>query len=845
VGGQQLLLLVCVLIGLSGKVSAAPDNPAGHSTRTFQLAAAQTPSPRGQDAAPSAAAAESDAQSLEAMRDVEKLKAQIQELRRNFEGNALQDRDLNEMREAAERIITRAANILEAAQPRQAELKERLARLSPPPQAGQPPEPEAVTIERNNLNGRLSQVSAPIRGAEDVNWEAGNLLDRINRRRRVLFADKLLQRVASPVSPGFWTDVQEKAKIGYRKLTFMAQVWANTLFDKREFYAAALVSGLIWLLTSMAAFWGVNRFRRWSEPEAPPFWRRASSAGWVVLFTAAPPAATAASFYVLLKILGLVDATIESILRAAVAAVCVVAAVNAIAATLLAPGKPQWRIFLASGKVAARIRWLCVGMAAVFGADLIMGALNEALAAPLTLSIAQNIIASIAFATLGMTLFLLPSNSIEVEGAADLRWLRFLRLPFAAAALAIFVCALAGYAALARFLAAQIVVTGTIVVMLYLTFIAVDAFAESLKDDKAAVSRWLHEQFGLDERARAQAGLPIELLLKIAALAAAVPLVMLQLGFDWGDVRHIVRQAFFGFDVGNITISFASLFAALLVFFIAYTLARIFQGWLDRHILAKAGMSGSARDSIRTGIGYGGVLVACIIAISSAGVNFSNIAIVAGALSVGVGLGLQGVVNNFVSGLILLAERPVRVGDWIEVHGEEGIVRRISVRATELETFDRAHVVIPNSMLISDRVKNWTLHNDMGRVVLPVSVAVGSDPEEVCDILKKAASDHVEVLTSPAPIVYFENVTATSLEFKLFVYLLNLGNSLNVRTELRIAILKAFKEAGVQIPHSQLDIFIRDFHGAALELAKKAAQSAAGIDLKGLDLGKDEKELKN
>ncbi len=301
------------------------------------------------------------------------------------------------------------------------------------------------------------------------------------------------------------------------------RLWGKSFFDEAEFYAAILVSGLIWLLTTTVALWGINRFRRWNEPEAPPFWRRASSAAWVVLFTAAPPAATTASFYLVLKLTGLVDATVDHILLAVLAAVSTVAGVNAIAATLLAPGKPHWRIFVASDKIAARIRWLCVGMAAVFGADLIMSAFNEELAAPLSLAIAQNIIASIAFATLGMALFLMPSNSIEVEGRADLRWLRFLRFPFAAAALAIFVCALIGYAALARFLAAQIVVTGAITVMLYLTFIAVDALAESLKDEKAISGRWLEEKFGLDERERALVALPIALVLKITALAAAMP----------------------------------------------------------------------------------------------------------------------------------------------------------------------------------------------------------------------------------------------------------------------------------------------------------------------------------
>jgi potassium-dependent mechanosensitive channel len=797
-------------------------------------------------AAPAPAApAESDEPAADASRQVDRLKAQTQDLQRYFRPDVKpEDRDLNEMRQKAENTIEQATKILDTARPRYHELKDRLSRLAPPPAAGQPPEPDALAGERASLNARLSQLLKPITGAQDAVGDANNLLDRINRERRILFANKLLQRVASPLSPSFWLEVRYTAEIGLRKLSFMAGVWWANLFDESSLYIAAVLSGLVWVLTSTLAFWGIARFRAWDAPEPPPFWRRASSAAWVVLFTAFPPIAAVGLFDLLIAMSGIGDANIDKILDASVTAVAVVAAVNALATTLLAPNKPQWRIFTASGPIAARIRWLCVGMAAVFGADLVMSALNEVVAAPLSLAIAQNAVASAAFAILGMALFILPSNSVEMEDTADLRWLRFLRFPFAAIAFAILVCALIGYVALARFLAAQIVVTGTIIIILYLTYLAVDAFAESLKDESAVAGSWLKNDFGLDEIRRSQVALPVSLVLKVAAFSAAVPLIMLQIGFDWGDVQHLLRQAFFGFDIGNIRVSFASLIAALIVFVIAYMLARLFQEWLDRQILAKAGISGSARESIRTGIGYSGIFLAGIAAFSSAGVSFSNFAIVAGALSVGVGLGLQGVVNNFVSGLILLAERPIRVGDWVEVGSEEGIVRRISVRATEIETFDRANIVIPNSMLISDKVKNWTLHNDTGRAAIAVSVAVGSDPEHVRDILRKVASDHVEVLTAPAPVVYFENFTSTSLDFKLYVYLLNITRSMAVRTELRIAILKAFRAAGIQTPHSELDVFIRNFQGAALGLAKQVSQGG-GISLPDLNLKAEPQDLKN
>jgi len=148
-------------------------------------------------------------------------------------------------------------------------------------------------------------------------------------------------------------------------------------------------------------------------------------------------------------------------------------------------------------------------------------------------------------------------------------------------------------------------------------------------------------------------------------------------------------------------------------------------------VLLPAGISGGVRNSIRTGIGYAGIVIAALAALSYAGFNLSSVAIIAGALSVGIGFGLQNLVNNFISGLILLVERPISVGDLVVVGGEEGCVRKISVRSTELETFDGANVLIPNSYFISEKVKNWTFRNKVRRVAIPIGVAYGSDPRRV------------------------------------------------------------------------------------------------------------------
>ena len=183
-----------------------------------------------------------------------------------------------------------------------------------------------------------------------------------------------------------------------------------------------------------------------------------------------------------------------------------------------------------------------------------------------------------------------------------------------------------------------------------------------------------------------------------------------------------------------------------------------------------AGISGGLRDLIRVGVGYGGVVIATLVAFSYAGFDLSNLAILAGAFFVGIGFGLQSIVNNFVSGLILLAERPIRVGDLVVVGGEEGYVRKISVRSTEVETSERASVVIPNSYFITEKVKNWTLRDNRRRIAIPVKVANGSDPRAVKSILLKVAQDHPSVLTLPAPSFDFEDFGVDGLTFKLYAF---------------------------------------------------------------------------
>jgi len=226
-------------------------------------------------------------------------------------------------------------------------------------------------------------------------------------------------------------------------------------------------------------------------------------------------------------------------------------------------------------------------------------------------------------------------------------------------------------------------------------------------------------------------------------------------------------------------------------------------------VLLPAGISGGVRNSIRTGIGYAGIVIAALAALSYAGFNLSSVAIIAGALSVGIGFGLQNLVNNFISGLILLVERPISVGDLVVVGGEEGCVRKISVRSTELETFDGANVLIPNSYFISEKVKNWTFRNKVRRVAIPIGVAYGSDPRRVQAVLLTVAGGNPDVLKTPEPVVTLDEFSPASINFTLYTFVGDINKAGSVRTQLSMAILDAFAEAGIEIPYGQTDVAVR------------------------------------
>lgn len=684
-------------------------------------------------------------------------------------------------------------------------LRAQIEALGPVPEEGKS-EPENIAKLRDELQSQLATVTAPQVLADLGYSRAQGLITEIDKLIRERATRTLLERVPMPLNPENWpAAVLDATKVlgafWHETADLMAQATTRETIRSRLPVLLLLLAGAVLLL---------GRGRHWAK-KAGAYLRELGWRGtgvWRFIVSL---------LQVLLPYLGTV-----LLVRA-----IDISGVLGVRGTLLLDDAPLWSLILFAShwlgerlyvyqltnelipfepRAQRQVRVLLVSLALVLVMQLILGRLDTI----------ENFDDG-TYAVLSWPLILLASlllvrmNCIRVrqrrdedteigeeddEGAIAVGASRAMsllrRLVFCLALIAPVLGAI-GYINAAIAIIYPVILTLALVT----TLMVLQRFLSDIYD-------WLtrNSQGAEDSLFSVMTGFVLALL--------SLPFFALIWGARTSDLTELWSRFLEGFDIGDTKISPTIFLTFVVIFACGYVLTRLLQGSLRSSLLPKTKIDPGGQNAIVSGVGYIGIFLAALIAVSTAGLDLSSLAIVAGALSVGIGFGLQTIVSNFVSGIILLIERPVSKGDWIEVGGLMGYVRDISVRSTRIETFDRTDVIVPNSDLISGTVTNYTRGNTVGRVIVPVGVAYGTDPRRIEQILMEVAKSHPMVLMNPAPAVVFQGFGADSLDFEIRAILRDVNWVLSVKSDMNYEIAKRFVEEGIEIPFAQRDIWIRN-----------------------------------
>ncbi len=714
---------------------------------------------------------------------------------------ARDDATLAEVASRLQPLRDELAKQIAALEPRLAQVDVRLKQLGDAPAANAPPEDPALAAERTRLTAERGELDTDLKQARLLALRAQQDDERISQRRRTLVTNLLLARPAALFDPTFWRDtgsaaVDEIAGVG----DLLRAAWTLAT-NKIGIIALASATAVI-VACAIIVLWLTRAWRRRlvARPAETRFAR--ALAGVIELAGIALIAPAVVIVAVLaFESFGVVTSPLASMGYGIALAVVVARVGRGAALALFAPDMPGRRLAGVDDHEARVFTDHLTWAARVLALAVAINAMHRATTAPLTLTIATAALMSLAVAAVAIHLLAAFPEHGEDDGRVHLPGLRMVLW---LVVITVLVALATGYIWLAGFVATRFVAMLAVLCALYVVLVFVDTLFTEVLTGGTAVGRSLAAMFGITPRSLELTGTLLSAVLRVVIVLVTLPPVLGPWGVFASDLFDFVQQITSGFRIAGITISLAAIVTAFVWLVAGVLVARGAQRWLETRFMPRTGIDAGLQHSVATLVGWTLLIAAVAIALSHVGIDAQQIALIAGALSVGIGFGLQSVVSNFVSGIILLAERPIRVGDWVVVKNEEGIVRRISVRATEIETFDRASVIIPNSDFITGAVKNLTHTDAMGRITIKVRVSYDSDIDTVRDALIGCACDNAQVLQTPPPRVFLIAFGDISIELELRCIVANVNYGLTVKSDLQTAILQKFKAAGIKMsamPH--------------------------------------------
>ncbi len=737
--------------------------------------------------------------------DLDGAKSTIEMIEARLTRSDMSDAVLQQLRTQVDPVVVQMNAAVAELNPRIDAAKARLAQLGPKPPSDNAEAPD-IAKEREAQQALFNDLDATAKRAKVMAVQAGQISDTILERRRALFAHDLFTRSASLLDPVLWTAVgAEIAGKSPRLLDFLDDWFFVSVLRLSPLQRSILIALLGVIVLAYWPVWRVAvRIRSRDADADPTRLRKAAGALRVAVVTAVVPIAAVLSLEGLSAFFDL-PTSLQRLQAALTVGVSVVAVGTGLSRGLLAPKSPNWRLPPLSSETAKQLYHIVISITAVEAIQHFIEGLNDLVTVNVQAAIATRGLAALAVVVLIGNALRRAWRRRHAAGAPSVKassdhWAALLRLTGRIVALVLLAAVLIGYVAFAAFLVEQITaIAGTLALLYLLLVVAEEGFTAALKPT-TVLGRGLIELFSLRPDSLAQIAILISGLVRLSLYVVAVVLILAPWRIESGDMVATVQAAFFGFSVGDVRISIASIMVSVLLFWFAIGATRAFQRWLDTKYLPHTRLDTGLQNSITTSLGYLGVIVALSVSLAYLGLSFERLTLIAGGLSLGIGLGLQTVTNNFVSGLILLWERAVRVGDWVEVGAEQGYVRRINVRSTEIETFDRALVIMPNASLVAGVVKNWVRNDRVGRVKLPFVLPLTADPEEVRTALIGTAKAHEQVLSIPTPQVLFTGLTETNMSFDLICFIEDVEGRARVTSDLLYEIHARLKAAGYVNP---------------------------------------------
>jgi potassium efflux system protein len=622
------------------------------------------------------------------------------------------------------------------------------------------------------LLAQRKAVASQAAQAEALAVSARDTFSLIAERRREGFSARVLTRSDSPLSPDFWSALVGAAGSDGERLEVMTDEAIDTAADAAEPRAAiGLALGLLVAATLLVPLriW-LRRLGRRKTGKAHPGFGKTGAALWLAVVDTGAPVLAVAALRIGAEWGGLLSKEASALAGAAVAAVAWAGGILALGRVLATEADASRRLLPLDDSDARRLRAPLVIVALVTGAGFMLTRLNYVVGASVAATIAANCVISLAYAA-GAALILVSfgrgqAPAAETAAAAAAERTRapawtLISLILTGAILITLGAVFAGYTTLAALTSGQIFWLSLIAAAAYLVMRFVDDLAASTFSPQGWASRSLSVLFRFRRSTIAQAGALVSAALQLIVIVGALSLALTPFGRGGDLLFANLNQLGGPIRFGSVTISPVAIVAGLATFVIGMGLARAVQGWIVRRYLPVTDWDAGVRNSVTTGVGYLGVGVALLCALGATGLGFSQIALVASALSVGIGFGLQNVVQNFVSGVILLVERPVKVGDWVSIDGVEGGIRRIRVRATEIEMSDRSTVIVPNSDLITKPVRNKTLGDGYASVTLRISVSKVGDAAKARELLLELARGKSAHADGLAPWVSIDSLAVS------------------------------------------------------------------------------------